>query len=136
MASRPSASTAPPPRTPKPPVPSVRYQYLRAGGIVQLNATSYLTLYLSAGYRHVLSVGEIASEQYFPHATATALDGSVAVAVRLLRGLELRIAADARRYDLQLRSQPSDVRMARAAIDDYVGGTVSLAVLVGGKRGF
>jgi hypothetical protein len=124
------------PGTPKPPVPSVRYQYVRAGGIVQFNATSYLTLVLTGGYRHVFSAGEVASDLYFPHASVTALDASATLAIRLSRGLELRIGSDVRRYDLQLRSRPGDVRKARAAVDDYVGGTVSLAVLVGGKRGF
>jgi hypothetical protein len=35
-----------------------------------------------------------------------------------------------------MKSEATDLRMARAAVDDYIGGTVSLAVLVGGRRGF
>lgn len=124
------------PDTPKPPVPSVRYTFARAELGVLVRPTSYLSLQLDAGYRHVFGAGEIESSAYFPHAAVYGIDAAATIAVRLRRGLELRIAADFCRYQFQMHSQPLDARMAAAAIDDYVGGTVSLAMLVGGRRGF
>ncbi|HEX3695329.1 MAG TPA: hypothetical protein VH374_08060 [Polyangia bacterium] len=124
------------PDTPKPPVPSVRYTFARAELGVLVRPMSYLSLYLGGGYRHVFSAGEIESSTYFPHATVYGIDAAATIAVRLRRGLELRIAADLCRYQFEMRSQPRDTRMAGAAIDDYVGGTVSLAMLLGGRRGF
>src|SRR4029077_11056116 len=114
--------------------PSVRYQYARGGLALLLRPTSYLTVNLTGGYRYVFPAGEIESGSYFPHVTVRGFDAATTLAVRLRRGLELRVAADFRRYILQLRSQPTDLRMAGSAVDDYVGGTVSLAVLIGGRR--
>ncbi len=122
--------------TPKPPVPSVRYEFARAALALLVRPTSYLTLHLTAGYRHVFDAGEIESPLYFPHASVRGFDAAVTLGVRLRRGLELRVAADFRRYELTLRSRPTDLRMAGSALDDYMGGTVSLALMVGGRRGF
>ncbi|HVR64091.1 MAG TPA: hypothetical protein VMU50_19465 [Polyangia bacterium] len=123
------------PDAPKPPVPSVRYQYARVGLAVLLRPTSYLTLALSGGYRQVLGAGEIEDSLYFPHAAVHGFDGAATLGVRLRRGLELRVTADLRRYTLELHSQSTDLRMAGSAFDDYFGGTVSLAVLIGGRHG-
>ncbi|MEA2697851.1 MAG: hypothetical protein QOI66_2122 [Myxococcales bacterium] len=122
--------------TPKPPVPSVRYEFARGEVALQVRPTSYLALQMTGGYRHVFHAGEIESVAYFPHATVRGLDASATLAVRLRRGLELRIGADICRYSFEMKSEATDLRMARAAVDDYIGGTVSLAVLVGGRRGF
>jgi hypothetical protein len=122
--------------TPKPPVPSVRYEFARGEVALQIRPTSYLALQMTGGYRYVFHAGEIESVAYFPHATVRGLDASATLAVRLRRGLELRIGADICRYSFEMKSEAKDLRMARAAVDDYIGGTVSLAVLVGGRRGF
>jgi hypothetical protein len=122
--------------TPKPPVPSVRYEFARGELALQIRPTSYLALQMTGGYRHVFRAGEIETVAYFPHATVRGLDASATLAVRLRRGLELRVGADICRYSFEMKSEATDLRMARAAVDDYIGGTVSLAVLVGGRRGF
>jgi len=122
--------------TPKPPVPSVRYEFARGELALQIRPTPYLALQMTGGYRHVFRAGEIETVAYFPHATVRGLDASATLAVRLRRGLELRIGADICRYSFEMKSEATDLRMARAAVDDYIGGTVSLAVLVGGHRGF
>ncbi len=74
----------------------------------------------------VLNSGEIISAAFFPNGSNLGLDGSLGVGVAVLKSLQLRAAFDFNRYGLTFKTEPTDAFVAQGAIDQYLGGTVSL----------
>ena len=74
----------------------------------------------------MFSSGEIISAAYFPNGSNLGLDGSLGVGVALLKSLQIRAAFDFNRYGLTFKTEPTDAFVAQGAVDQYVGGTVSL----------
>jgi hypothetical protein len=102
-------------------VPDVRYEYLRPGLDVRL-AFGRLRFGAGLGYRAVLGLGQIASQTWFPYATARALDGFVNAGYEVIPGLYAMAGFDATRYALDMHTPPSD----RTAPRDAAGGAIDL----------
>ena len=72
-----------------PVMPSASYRYLRGGAGARIGST--LSLSARAGYRHVLSSGELTAEPFFPGASIRGVDASVVVAYAIGGGFEAQL---------------------------------------------
>ncbi len=102
-------------------VPAVGYRYIRpgvSGRLPFLGGSAVAEL--SLGYRHVLSLGEVTSEGYFPNASARGFDieGQVSYALPWYN-LDVRAGAGLEQYGFALDPEPGDTRVAGGATDRY-----------------
>jgi hypothetical protein len=102
-----------------PDFPAVEYRYLRAGLGAAAPLWSRYSVAAAVGYRHVLSSGEIESADFFPRATARALDVELEIAAALLWGFDVRLGAALERYGHDLQPEPGDSKVAGGALDQY-----------------
>jgi hypothetical protein len=112
---------------PKPPIPSVSYTYLRPSVRVA-RPFGPIDAAVELGYRFVLGQGEIASDTYFPHAHAAAIDAAASATYPLpwLAGLRAEVSLDLERYFFALHPEPGDPWVAGGAVDQYVGVSAGL----------
>jgi hypothetical protein len=116
------------------PLPDVDYGFLRAGADLHFYTRSPVGVVVGAHYRHVLSTGNIGSADWFPKLTAYGLDAMIGISYRLLPWLEARLQGDNRYYRFHMHSDAADAHVAGGAVDEYWGGMLSLAGLLGGTR--
>jgi hypothetical protein len=121
-------------------VPMVDYRYVRIGGGARIPLNSRFLVMANVAYLQVLSFGQIANSDYFPHTTGRGIEAGAAVAYRLTPLLELQGGADIRRYGLafnvpfaEFTANPS-IRVAGGAVDQYVAGWVAVAMSWGGDN--
>jgi hypothetical protein len=100
-------------------VPDASYQYLRPGLDARLTFGRF-RVGAGLGYRIVLGLGELTAPQWFPHATAQALDGFITAGYEVLPGLYAMAGFDATRYALDMHTVPAD----RTAPRDIAGGAI------------
>ena len=115
-----------------PPIPDVSYKFARAGGVLHVYTPSGFSLMAGAAYRHVLSAGEIASEDWFPNLKAYGLEATVGASYRILRWVEARLQLDGRRYRYHMNTTEDDKRVAGGAVDQYWGVWLGVAGVFGG----
>ncbi len=109
-----------------PGVPSVRYSYVEVGPDATLALGGRVRLRIHAGYRHLLSMGDLNASSWFPRATGAGLSGGIGFGYRITRAFEARIAFDAQRYFFAFNPKPGDPRVAGGAVDQYFSGSVAL----------
>ncbi|MER2562663.1 MAG: hypothetical protein ABTQ32_18195 [Myxococcaceae bacterium] len=108
-------------------LPNLGYVGLRAGAGFEVGLVNDL-IFLFGRFTvvPVFSSGEIISSAFFPNGSNFGLDGNVGFGVGILKMLQLRAAFDFTRYGLTFKTEPTDAFVAQGAVDQYVGGTVSL----------
>lgn len=111
-----------------PPLPNVRYQFVRAGIDAQRGLGGSLTAGAGAGYRYVYGAGQIAGDAYFPRLSVAAVDAAVWVDYRLARAWRVGVGAELERYFFAMNPEPGDANVAGGAIDQYLGATLRLTV--------
>ncbi|MBE2251202.1 MAG: hypothetical protein IAE78_16805 [Myxococcus sp.] len=108
-------------------LPNLSYLGLKAGlGFEVGLADDFFFVFGRFAAVPVFSSGEIISAAFFPNGSNFGLDGNVGVGVALLKSLQVRAAFDFIRYGLTFRTEPTDAFVAQGAVDQYLGGTVSL----------
>ncbi|MDP3505445.1 MAG: hypothetical protein Q8S33_34210 [Myxococcales bacterium] len=108
-------------------LPNLSYLGLKAGlGFEVGLADDFFFLFGRFAVIPVFNSGEIISAAFFPNGSNLGLDGSLGVGIALIKNLQLRAAFDFNRYGLTFRTEPTDAFVAQGAVDQYVGGTVSL----------
>jgi hypothetical protein len=109
--------------TTPPRVAGVDYKQLRAGVAARIPITDKFAIIGGGNYLHLLSMGEIASDKYFPRATGMGGEGfgGIALALPWMAGLEGRAMLDFRRYVFSMNSDPGDMHVAGGAVDQYIG---------------
>ena len=112
--------------TDKPPIPNVRYRFVRAGAGASFSLMPRLRVHGQAGYRFVMSSGEIASQAYFPQLDAAAVDGRVALALAVLPSWKVEIAGTVERYFFSMNPAVGDSRIAGGGADQYLGAQLIL----------
>ncbi len=112
-------------------LPDTDYRYLRAVLGVRAPLPSNVSLGVSAGYRYVLSPGGIKTD-YFPRATVGGMEANLYIGYAINDILEARIGFDYRRYFYSMHSKNGDTYIVGGAIDQTYGGSLSLAVTLGG----
>ncbi len=99
-------------------VPTVDYQYVRAGGEVRLPIGPVAFL-LGGGYRGLLGVGETGAR--FRTNSAFAFDGLIGFSVRLPAGFEARLEGDYSRVFYSFAPEVGDEYVAGGAVDEMLG---------------
>jgi outer membrane biosynthesis protein TonB len=115
------------------PVPNVTYDYLRVGLDLHVYTGTPFGIFGGGYYRYVLASGLISSPDWFPSARAWGAEGNLGVSYRILSWLEARAQADVRMYTFRMDPDAGDAHVTDGARDLYWGGSLSLAVLLGGK---
>lgn len=110
-----------------PDVPKVGYGFLRFGTELHLRLIEALSLRAGAGFRYVLSAGDIQDDQWFPRSDALGLDGAVSIGYAVAEPLELLLGVSGRHYFYSMNPEPGDPRIAGGAVDQYFGGTLAVA---------
>jgi hypothetical protein len=113
-------------------LPDVHYQYVRAVVGVHVALPSNFSLFVSAGYRHVLSSGQI-KDAYFKSLTVRGAEADAYLAYGITNMIEARLGVDFRRYFYSMHSTNNDAFIAGGAVDQTIAGSLSLAVLLGGS---
>lgn len=108
-------------------LPNLAFVGLRAGAGFEVGLVNDL-IFLFGRFTvvPVFSSGEIISSAFFPNGSNFGLDGNVGFGVGVLKMLQIRAAFDFTRYGLTFKTEPTDAFVAQGAIDQYVGGTISL----------
>jgi hypothetical protein len=115
------------------PVPNVTYDYLRVGIDLHVYTGSRFGIFGGGYYRYVMAAGLITSPDWFPSARVWGAEGDLGVSYRLLSWLEARLQGDVRMYQFSMDPSAGDAHVTDGARDLYWGGSLSLAVLLGGK---
>jgi hypothetical protein len=105
-------------------VPTVQYQYLRAGGEVRL-PIGPIAFSFGGGYRGLIGLGE--TGQRFTGANALAFDGEVGFSAALPAGFEIRLSGDYTRVFYAFAPLPGDAYVAGGAVDEMLGARLGVA---------
>jgi uncharacterized membrane protein YgcG len=105
-------------------VPSVEYQYLRAGGEVRV-PIGPVAFELGGGYRGLLGIGETGTR--FTNPQALAFDAFAGFAVTLPAGFELRLAAEYTRVVYSFTPELGDGYVAGGMVDEMLGARAGVA---------
>jgi hypothetical protein len=99
-------------------LPGVDYRYLRiaADGRIPLGKVDIL---VAAGFRHLLKDGGTVGK-HFPRATLAGLDATLGGAVRIMNGVEARVALNYVRFWATLNPRPADTYIAGGALEQMV----------------
>lgn len=105
-------------------VPSVEYQYLRAGGEVRL-PIGPVAFELGGGYRGLLAVGQ--PSERFTNTQAFGFDASAGFVVMLPAGFEARLSADYTRVFYSFTPELGDAYVAGGMVDEMLGARIGVA---------
>jgi hypothetical protein len=107
-------------------VPDLIYDALRVGVSARFALFWRLSLRLDGGFGWVLSTGEL-QNTFLPYLSSLAFDGNVAIALRIVRGLEARVGFDLRAYLHSANREEGDRYAVTGASDLFYAGTFGLA---------
>ncbi len=112
--------------TTRPNIPSVEFNGPRAGIGLHLTIIGPLSFEALGGFQLVTGQGELASEQYFPKATAMSVDASAALSLRLANQIHLRLGFDWTRYFVTLSAAEGATFFATSAADQTLAASLAL----------
>jgi hypothetical protein len=104
-------------------VPDVDYAYVRPGLDARV-AFGRVHAGLGIGYRAIQDIGEAHGDEWFPQATAHALDGWLMVGFEVMPNLIVSGGADFSRYALDMNSTVQDLTLPR----DVAGGAIDQSI--------
>lgn len=110
----------------EPGVPSADYQFIRIGAGFDFRATRTLSLVTELGYRAVVGEGDIATDSWFPNASAGGIDFSMQLRYALSEALDVRAGFQLERYFFSLNPEVGDAKVAGGALDQYIGAFVGV----------
>jgi hypothetical protein len=113
--------------TPTEQLPSVDYQYLRAG-VDGRYFLGDLSVRAALGYRGVLSTGQVG--KLFPRASAGGVDASLGLSRMMAPGIELSLDLQYARFYYSLLPQPGDTYVAGGALDEMASLSLGLTYLL------
>jgi hypothetical protein len=111
-------------------VPDVGYSYVRPGVDARFRFLDFIAG-LYAGYRGVLSVGDIGSSRWFPKATASGFDVGLFGGYGVAKDLSVILGGDLEMYAVNLHARAGDLPGAGTsggtATDRYLSGYLGLS---------
>ena len=110
-----------------PEVADVIYRQIKAGASARIPLGSRVALLGGGSYLHLLYVGELATNGYFPNMRGLGGEGFAGLAVAIASRFELRATGTLRQYLFTMNSLPTDPRHADGATDQYLGVNLVLA---------
>lgn len=108
-------------------VPGVAAQSLRLGASGRVAITDRVAVTGRAAWLAVLDAGT-AQGLYFPRQSTNGVEVAAGAAVGLWQGVELRAGVEYRRYFSSVNPEPGDPYIVGGALDQYVTGTLGLAL--------
>lgn len=110
----------------RPNIPDVLFNGFRAGLGFRWRIGGTVELDALAGFQVVAGKGELASQRFFPDATALAVDAGGGISVEVAEHLRLRAGVEWQRYFVTLNAAESSLFFAKTAGDQYVTAAASL----------
>jgi len=98
-----------------PGVPSVAYGFLRLALNARFQLADAIGLRLGAGYRVMLSYGELGEDAWFQRSSGGGLEAEIALAYAFSEALSLEASFGLWRYFLSLEPEPSDESVTNSA---------------------
>jgi len=120
------------PSSTPPPVPSVRYAYLRPGAAVEIAPIPELALRVGGGWRAVVASGDLGA--WFPRSSTTGFDVTMSAEWRWSRWFATRLHATYARYVSDLNPLPGDRLVVGGASDDWATVGLDFVVRIPGVR--
>lgn len=116
-----------------PDVPDINYSFVRLGADARYQFVPFFAVQLQAAFLAGLSLGEISSAAWFPHATGNGIELEAGIQLSLSRLLAFELAFGMQRYFMSLNPEESDPgvripRVAGGALDKYVSGRLGLII--------
>jgi hypothetical protein len=118
-----------------PDVPDIKYSYLRIGADARYQFMPAFAVQLQAAYLAGLSLGEISSPAWFPHATGNGLDLELGFQLAVAPMLSFELAVSMQRYFMSLNPEADDpgvlgstARVAGGALDKYFSSRLGLII--------
>ncbi|HXU04610.1 MAG TPA: hypothetical protein VN903_26795, partial [Polyangia bacterium] len=128
-------------------IPDTIYWYIRPGIGIHFELPAQFSATLSGGFRWVInSAGPQFHDTFFPYATVNGADAELKIGYRFSANWEARAVVDFRRYFSSMNCfggldaggqaiNQCDVRFtAGGAVDQYIAGTLMLAITLGGTE--
>ena len=111
-------------------VPDTTYRWARGGLGVRIPVGAKLAVAAGGGYRHLLDMGDLESDAWFPRVTGSGIDAEAGIAWRVGGPVTLDLRGDLRRYFFAMNPEVGDALVVGGAVDQYIaiiaGVTVSL----------
>jgi len=105
-------------------VPSVAYRFIRLGLGTRVAFTPAASADIGAAFLLVTDLGKlngyIAAANYFPHATANALDVGASFSYRIIKLVGARVGVDFLQYGLDFKVRPGETPVAGGATDRFI----------------
>jgi len=114
-------------------VPGVSYEYLEFQLSGRISLIGPVNAVMDLGYQHLLSLGEIGSHVYFPNATGRGFSVVAGLCFEVVSSLEVRTTFEYQRYGLKMNSEKGASFVAGGALDERMGGMLSLAYHFNGE---
>ena len=108
--------------------PNVNYSAVRPSLTGRVAMGPKLTLSITAAYLHILSVGQLGTEDRFPRITSLGAEAGAMLSYQLDNELELGVGADLRHYAHAMNVQQGErqERLVGGALDEHFGATMLL----------
>ncbi|GHG71348.1 hypothetical protein [Comamonas sp. JC664] len=107
-------------------LPDVDYRFAHVELGLRKALTERWAIAARVGYQHVLSAGELSSDDYLPELSGSGLDGELAVEFALTRMLGLRLGGEVRRYNFTANAAQGAPVLADGARDLYFSGQLGV----------
>ncbi|AEI61947.1 hypothetical protein [Corallococcus macrosporus] len=107
-------------------LPDVDYRFAHVELGLRKALTERWAIAARVGYQHVLSGGELSSDDYFPELSGSGLDGELAVEFALTRTLGLRLGGELRSYSFTAGAADGAPVIAGGAKDLYFSGQLGV----------
>ena len=118
-----------------PDVPDIKYSFLRLGADGRYQFNRAIAVQLRAAFLYGLSLGEISSPAWFPHASGNGIEAEASFQLGVSKLLAFELALGMQRYFMSLNPQEGDpgvnsttLRVAGGALDKYFFSRLGLII--------
>jgi hypothetical protein len=118
-----------------PDVPDIKYSFLRLGADGKYQFNRAIAVQLRAAFLYGLSLGEISSPAWFPHASGNGFEAEASFQLGVSKLLAFELALGMQRYFMSLNPQEGDpgvsaqtLRVAGGALDKYFFSRLGLII--------
>jgi hypothetical protein len=118
-----------------PDVPDIKYSFLRLGADGKYQFNRAIAVQLRAAFLYGLSLGEISSPAWFPHASGNGIEAEASFQLGVSKLLAFELALGMQRYFMSLNPEagdpgvnPQTLRVAGGALDKYFFSRLGLII--------
>jgi hypothetical protein len=118
-----------------PDIPDINYSFMRLGADGRYQFNKSIAVQLRAAFLYGLSLGEISSPAWFPHATGNGIEAEASFQLGVSRLIAFELALGMQRYFMSLNPKEDDpgvnsntLRVAGGALDKYFSSRLGLII--------